>query len=634
MVAVAVSLVACEKQRSEAVPVPEPTAPASTAEQDALWKLAPDGAVFGMVASSRGVAQLEAAALAVKGVLATAPELAGANRELDAELKRLLGTTRPVLADAGLSHDKGAAAFFTPDGELDIVPLGDRDRFLAVTKGHEGADHDTVDGMACKPVQRYYACADHASLLDRIGKGSLAHAASVAGARGDVEAAGQVPGAGGSTIAFGVVLQLGHGALVARGGVAGLPAIVTSKLGDGGTPRFDPRSTVGFAVFDPRPLLAQVPDAPIVAGVTAHQLAATIAGPITATVSNRAATFDVRVPLSDPGPMTNVVEHCGALVPGATVDHGVCHVQLGLPQVAADAWVEGKVLHLGKRHATAGTSGVALTGAARELATGRWTFAFYGRGTLLGGSVPAVFPAGAALPDAALAGLRGMTLLDELGLGVRRDGDTLRILVVASTVWSNPEAVVAKLLALAPRDVLAGKSADAASAIARSAPRTPFATDLKLGYSGLMIPSAMVGVVSAVAIPAFMQYMKKSKQTEASRHLRELGVNAKAAYLADGAFPEGAALTPGHGCCDQPSGKCQPDAAAWRSGVWQKLGFAISEPTRYQFGYASRDGKTFRAVAIGDLDCDGRTATWTLEGAVDASGHPTVTLTPPPDNAD
>ena len=43
----------------------------------------------------------------------------------------------------------------------------------------------------------------------------------------------------------------------------------------------------------------------------------------------------------------------------------------------------------------------------------------------------------------------------------------------------------------------------------------------------LMIVVAIIGILAAVAIPAFMDYMKKSKKTEASLQLNKIMKNAK-----------------------------------------------------------------------------------------------------------
>src|SRR5947207_1957162 len=72
----------------------------------------------------------------------------------------------------------------------------------------------------------------------------------------------------------------------------------------------------------------------------------------------------------------------------------------------------------------------------------------------------------------------------------------------------------------------------------------------------LMIVVAIIGILAAVAIPAFLDYMKKSKSTEASLNLNKIGKNVKTYFDANSGFPAtaGALLPaagpgPGLNCC-------------------------------------------------------------------------------------
>jgi Tfp pilus assembly protein PilE len=164
------------------------------------------------------------------------------------------------------------------------------------------------------------------------------------------------------------------------------------------------------------------------------------------------------------------------------------------------------------------------------------------------------------------------------------------------------------------------------------------AVSLELGLGGMRGPAAlaMVGILSAVAIPAFMDYMKRSKRTEANLQLNKLGKNLKRAYIENAMFPIGTApLTPAQPCCGQPNNRCRavPEQYA-ASPVWRALDFEIDEPTLFQYSYtSSADGQHFTAKAVGDLACNGRIITYVLEGSV-VQGNPTITLTEPPLNGD
>src|SRR5450432_2304176 len=113
--------------------------PASTAEADALWKLAPEGAIVGVVVSPRAMQMTEHAWQDIHTFIATSPELEPVAAELEQALRTLPSGPDVSLASFGLSAQKGAAIFFTgPNDGIVVVPLGDRDKFLAAVHGAKG----------------------------------------------------------------------------------------------------------------------------------------------------------------------------------------------------------------------------------------------------------------------------------------------------------------------------------------------------------------------------------------------------------------------------------------------------------------------------------------------------------------
>lgn len=138
----------------------------------------------------------------------------------------------------------------------------------------------------------------------------------------------------------------------------------------------------------------------------------------------------------------------------------------------------------------------------------------------------------------------------------------------------------------------------------------------------------VIGILSAVAVPAFMNYMKKSKRSEADLQLNKLGKHLKIYHAENGAFPVGdTPLTPEQTCCAGPGNKCAVDPQAWQQPTWQQLDFSIDEPHLFQYRYHS-DGKTAVVEAVSDLDCDGNTATYRLD-ATGENGMASVQITKP-----
>lgn len=160
----------------------------------------------------------------------------------------------------------------------------------------------------------------------------------------------------------------------------------------------------------------------------------------------------------------------------------------------------------------------------------------------------------------------------------------------------------------------------------------------------LMIVVAIIGILAAVAIPAFMDYMKRSKKTEASLQLNKIGKNSKRAYMENSQYVSGTAgptpVKPGTGgCCggSGTSGKnvnhCAAVPASFTSNAtWSALDFEIDEDTLFYYSYGGT-ATTYTALAVGDLDCDGTEITYTLDGTA-ANGQPAYQLTEPPASAD
>ncbi|MEZ4365395.1 MAG: DUF4190 domain-containing protein [Kofleriaceae bacterium] len=145
---------------------------------------------------------------------------------------------------------------------------------------------------------------------------------------------------------------------------------------------------------------------------------------------------------------------------------------------------------------------------------------------------------------------------------------------------------------------------------------------LVLGILSGVAGTVVVFVLAKRSQEAFGEYMERSRQIEAKLGLNRIGRGAKAFYIETAAFPEGSApLTPAQSCCEQPQGQCAETPAGWDVAPWNQLDF---DPGRSRFRYSYEGTAThFVARAVGDLDCDGNTIEWRVEGTI-VDGNPLV----------
>ena len=144
----------------------------------------------------------------------------------------------------------------------------------------------------------------------------------------------------------------------------------------------------------------------------------------------------------------------------------------------------------------------------------------------------------------------------------------------------------------------------------------------------------LVGVVTALSIPAFVKYTRKAKTSEARMNIRKIA-DAAAAYYAEEhvtaagevlppGFPETADWTPPLGsCCKGDDGRCRPDPDLWAEMTWLALGFSIDDPHYYSYRFeATGTGADaeFKVSASGDLDCDGKYSLFETGGVIEGDG--------------
>jgi type IV pilus assembly protein PilA len=161
----------------------------------------------------------------------------------------------------------------------------------------------------------------------------------------------------------------------------------------------------------------------------------------------------------------------------------------------------------------------------------------------------------------------------------------------------------------------------------------------------LMIVVAIIGILAAVAIPAFLEYMKRGKTTEASLNLNKISKAAKRVKGEIGTYPgeSSSTLVPSTtgSCCGQSGGtgavnnKCDPNPNAFTTagGAFAHLEFSVDEPSIYSYEYtpdSATNTSGFTANAVGDADCDTKPATFSLVGTTTAAGNPATNIIPPP----
>jgi hypothetical protein len=147
-------------------------------------------------------------------------------------------------------------------------------------------------------------------------------------------------------------------------------------------------------------------------------------------------------------------------------------------------------------------------------------------------------------------------------------------------------------------------------------------------FGGIMI----IGILAAVAIPAFMKSSRLGKRPEAVVNVRKIFDGARTYYeesrmeLGTGQFPD----TPKEStapmltaCCASPGHKCAPNPALWTDPSWQALRFSMDDPHYYSYRYesAGKGGDAmFTAGAHGDLDCDLTYSTFEMVGSIQPDG--------------
>jgi len=161
----------------------------------------------------------------------------------------------------------------------------------------------------------------------------------------------------------------------------------------------------------------------------------------------------------------------------------------------------------------------------------------------------------------------------------------------------------------------------------------------------LMIVVAIIGILAAIAIPAFSRYSKKSRTPEAMADLNKLWAGALAYYESDHMdsnqtlvqkqFPRLVPTLPSSGayyhtfgpglhCGCRQGQKCAGGPPEYGPEMFYALNFVLPDPHSYNVLFQSASFGTasaFTAQALGDLDCDNTLAVFMRRGSIDPTSQ-------------
>jgi prepilin-type N-terminal cleavage/methylation domain-containing protein len=153
----------------------------------------------------------------------------------------------------------------------------------------------------------------------------------------------------------------------------------------------------------------------------------------------------------------------------------------------------------------------------------------------------------------------------------------------------------------------------------------------------LMIVVVILGVLAAVGILGYVQFINRARTAEVYEKLALLFRNSTR-YALDSnesvgrsssakglpsQFPRDELLTPGVDCCAQVDRKCNPAWTYWETPTWRALDFNMPDPHRFRFAYEGEGtgtGAVFTARGQADFDCDGTLSTYERCGVIVPGG--------------
>lgn len=152
----------------------------------------------------------------------------------------------------------------------------------------------------------------------------------------------------------------------------------------------------------------------------------------------------------------------------------------------------------------------------------------------------------------------------------------------------------------------------------------------------LMIVVAIIGILAAVAIPAFMNYMSKGKASEAKLNTGTISRMLKAYHTENGSFPDPAVATANGtvgaaAVANTPSNRTYANtdwgnaAANPLDSPWLMIGFTMEGSSYYQYVWTTVSTTAPVVTLTGNPDGDAAINTWTVTGA-NNSGAPAAVV--------
>jgi len=142
----------------------------------------------------------------------------------------------------------------------------------------------------------------------------------------------------------------------------------------------------------------------------------------------------------------------------------------------------------------------------------------------------------------------------------------------------------------------------------------------------LMIVVAILGILAAVAIPAFLKYIKRSKTSEATMNVRKLYDGSVSYFSSEHVDSDGEILEARFPDSSGPKptvatiGATKVEVNDWDTdSTFEALQFSVADPLYYAYQYDSEGTENtsrFTTSAFGDLDGDGSYSTFVRFGSI------------------